>query len=267
MDGACLTGELEETWASLLELCGGLDAGQWRQPTACPGWSVHDQVAHVMGTEAMLLERPSPEVDIGAPEHVRNDIARFNEAWAVAWRDRPDRELLDELRAVTDQRLAALRAMNDDAFDAPSWTPVGKATYGRFMQIRVFDCWVHEQDIRRAVDRPGHQDGPAAEEAVDEVVRSLGFVIGKKVGAPDGSRITIELTGPVRRAIHVAVDGRAKVVDDLDRAADAIVRTDSMTFAALACGRIDAAAAGDSAVVSGDAELGARLVANLAFTI
>ena len=32
-----------------------------------------------------------------------------------------------------------------------SFTPAGKDTYGRFMQIRVFDCWLHEQDIRDAL--------------------------------------------------------------------------------------------------------------------
>ena len=43
------------------------------------------------------------------------------------------------------------------------FTPAGQDTYGRFMRIRVFDQWMHEQDIRDAVGRPGGEDGPAAE--------------------------------------------------------------------------------------------------------
>lgn len=31
----------------LLDLLAGLDASAWRQPTVCPGWCVHDVVAHV----------------------------------------------------------------------------------------------------------------------------------------------------------------------------------------------------------------------------
>ena len=41
------------------------------------------------------------------------------------------------------------------AWDEQTLTPVGPGTYGLFMEIRVFDCWVHEQDVRRAVGRPG----------------------------------------------------------------------------------------------------------------
>ncbi|MGL1190119.1 maleylpyruvate isomerase N-terminal domain-containing protein, partial [Vibrio parahaemolyticus] len=62
---------------------------------------------------------------------MHNDIGRLNEAWVVGWRERSDAELLDELRDVTAERLAALRAMDDDDFSKPSWTPVGQATYGR----------------------------------------------------------------------------------------------------------------------------------------
>lgn len=264
---ADLIAQLGSTWASLTELCTGLDAGEWRRPTACPGWTVHDVIAHVMGTEALLLGRPAPQVDAGEPAHVHNDIGRLNEAWVVGWRERSDAELLDELRDVTAERLAALRAMDDDDFSKPSWTPVGQATYGRFMQIRIFDCWVHEQDIRAATGRPGHESGPAAEQSIDEIERSLGFVVGKKVGAPDGSRLTVELTGPVQRSIHVAVDGRAKVVDSVDRPADAVLTTDSTTLAALACGRIDPGTAAGRVTLGGDAELAARLLGALAFTI
>ena len=42
----------------------------------------------------------------------------------------------------------------------------------------------------------------------------MGFVVGKLGKAPDGSRVAIELTGPLARTIRVAVDGRAQVVDD-----------------------------------------------------
>ncbi len=74
--------------------------------------------------------------------------------------------------------------MGPEEFDAPTQTPVGMAPYRRFMEIRVFDCWLHEQDIRSAIGRPGHEDGPCAEMSVDEVVRALGFIVGKQACAP-----------------------------------------------------------------------------------
>ena len=42
----------------------------------------------------------------------------------------------------------------------------------------------------------------------------MGFVVGKLGSAPDGSRVAIELTGPLARTIRVDVDGAAQVVDD-----------------------------------------------------
>jgi hypothetical protein len=76
------------------------------------------------------------------------------------------------------------------------------------------------------------------------------------------------LTGPIKREISVAVNGRAKAVDHI---ADPTVQltTDSVTFIQLAAGRIDPQAQIDAGKVSwaGDDELGSRAARNLRFTI
>jgi uncharacterized protein (TIGR03083 family) len=187
--------------------------------------------------------------------------------WVTALASEPRAEVLDRFAEVTDARREALAAMSEDDFSASSWTPIGQADYRRFMQVRVFDCWVHEQDVRDAVGQPGHQTGPVAEQAVDEIVRALGYVVGKKAGAPDGSRVTFELTGPIERALHVVVDGRARVVDQFEGPATVVVTLGSGVFTRLASGRVDPAAVLDDVALSGDIRLGRQLVANLAFTI
>ena len=45
---------------------------------------------------------------------------------------------------------------------------------------------------------------------------ALGFVVGKRAGAPAGSRVRFELTGPMSRRIDVEVGDRAQVVDAMD---------------------------------------------------
>ena len=274
-----LTRQLDEVWRSMAVLGSGLDDGQWHLPTPCPGWDVAAQYAHVIGTESMLLGRPNPDSDPGRPPHVRNDIAAFNELWVAALAGRSRQEVLAQFNEVTGARRSLLAAMTEEDFVAPSWTPVGAADYRRFMQIRVFDCWVHEQDVRDAVRDPGHDRGPAVDQALDEIVRALGYVVGKKAGAPDGAAVVIELTGPVRRTVDLVVDGRARVVDDLDRPATATLVLGSTTFARLACGRVDPAdvlapdggAAQDGGLggvrLEGDLELGRRIVTSLPFTI
>ena len=259
---------LREEWGSLAELLAGLDDAAWSAP-ALPGWDVHDVVAHLVGTERMLagVAVPAvPEAETSGP-HVKNEIARSNEAWVVTLRARTHAELLDDFRSVTAERLAALEALSDAEYDAPSWTPAGDATYGRFMEIRVFDSWMHEQDVRAAVGRPGHDGGPVAAQSVEEVIRALGYIVGKRAGVPDGSSVTLRLTGPVERTVHVAVDGRAAVVDALPGPATAELALSSSLFMRLAGGRVPAEDELERIELSGDVALARQVASHLAFTI
>lgn len=258
---------LEQEWATIADLLDELPDAAWTQP-ALPGWDVHDVVAHMLSGELMLGGAPRPEVEVdpGTP-HVHNDIARMNEAWVVALRPTPHHDLAAQFRTVTQERVATLRAMPPEEFAAPSWTPVGHATYGRFMLVRVFDAWMHEQDIRTAAGVPGNEDGPVAEAALDEVVGAMGYIVGKRVGAADGTSVTIRLTGPVRRDLHVVVDGRAKVVDQLAGPATATIGLTSSLFLRLAGGRTDPDAALGQVELGGDPDLARRLATRLAYTI
>ena len=258
---------LAQEWAVINDLLAGLSDQDWSRE-ALPGWDVHDVLAHIIGTERMLsgAEFPSaPVADLGA--HVRNDIGKANEAWVLALRDRSHADLLADFRSVTAKRLASLRAMSAEEFNAPSWTPAGQATYARFMRIRIFDCWMHEQDIRAAVGLPGNEDGPVAAEALAEVVLALGYIIGKKGGAPDGCSVLIRLTGPVERDLPVVVDGRARVVPRIEGEPTASLMLPSSLFLRLAGGREDAGKALGRISLGGDEVLGRQLATNLAYTI
>jgi uncharacterized protein (TIGR03083 family) len=268
VDRAGIVAALEDEWASLLALTDDLGPDDWDRPTACPGWSVKDNVSHVVGTEASLLGRPTPEADIGDAPHLRNDIGRFNEHWVVHYRTRPPAEVVADLRAVIDERRDVLSAMDQDAFDAESFTPAGPDSYGRFMRIRVMDTWFHEQDVREAAGRPGHLEGPAPAAALDEVRAALGYVVGKKAAAPAGSTVRFELTGPLAGCIDVEVTDRARVVGALAGEPTVTVAIPGDRFMRLCGGRVaDAGTHEDGVTVRGDATLGSAIVSNLAFMI
>jgi uncharacterized protein (TIGR03083 family) len=262
-----LVAQLHEVWQDLAALGAGLDDNAWTVATPCPGWDVAAQYAHIIGTESMLLSRPNPEGGEKAeqPAHVRNQIGGFNEVWVEHLAGRSRSEVLAQFEEIVAARTEALAGMTEADFEAPSWTPVGQADYRRFMQIRVFDCWVHDQDVRDAVGRPGLESGPVVDQSIDEIVRALGFVVGKKAGAPQGSSVRFELTGPVARRIDVDVSERARVVDALEAEPAVTLSMTSGAFTRLACGRTDPSAVDVS--TDGDAELGRKVVDNLAFTI
>ena len=261
------------SWDSIATLLADLSEDEWRTPTSLPGWDVHAVVAHVVGTESMLLglATPEPDVDLETVEHVRNFVGAMNEPWVRSLRAESGAELLARFRDVTAQRRAALAAIPLDEWNARTQTPAGPDSYGRFMRIRVFDCWMHEQDIRAALGRApgdGQLSGADARQSLDEMAASMSFVVGKKGQAPDGSRVLLKLTGPLSREIRVAVDGRAALVEDFGGAEPTTVVTlDGLQFTRLAGGRglVDYRSA--EVEYSGDAAVGACIVENLAYVI
>ncbi|PPJ11760.1 hypothetical protein C5E44_24645 [Nocardia nova] len=274
LDRAELTSALSGQWDVLAELTAGLDEDRWRLPSPLPGWTIFDVLAHVVGTESMLLGESLPQVDrdVHAFDHVRNDTGALNEMWLESLRPLRGEELLRRFTEVTDRRRAALAAVDEAAWTADIQSPIGVVPYGRFMRVRLFDCWMHQLDITDALGGDAkalgmEEGGRRAEIALDEIEPFLGRVVVKRGGAPDGSRITIETTGPVARTVHIRVDGRADVVATLDRPADTVVRLSSSLFARLCGGRTAAADHRDEIEVDGDRALGERIAANLAFTI
>jgi uncharacterized protein (TIGR03083 family) len=262
----------EDVWGDIVSLCDQLTDEQWALPTECPGWSVQDHVAHMIGTERMLLgEQPDvPPVEDAA--HVRNDIGKVNEQWIESYRRSSGAQVLDEFRAVTARRLDALRALSAADWDREGFTPEGPGPYRVFMEIRVFDCWYHDQDIREAVDRIGYFDGPVADLSVGRIPpKGLPYVVGKKAGAPLGSTVVFDITGDPRivAAVHVPPEGRAVLLDEAPASRTVTLEMDRRTFTRLAGGRWngDKARGGSGLRIDGDQELGNRVVDNMAFTI
>ncbi|CAM2872598.1 maleylpyruvate isomerase family mycothiol-dependent enzyme [Skermania piniformis] len=266
---AAVTDALLETWDTLDTRLTALPAADWRTPTALPGWSVHDVVSHIVGTESMLSGAPLPacDIDVRSLDHVRNEIAVLNEYWVSALRELTAAELTSRFRTITGRRREFLTGLDAAAWAAPTPSPIGETSYGRFMRIRLFDCWMHEHDIADAVGWTVDEGGRRGELAIDEITDALAYLIGKRGKAPDGARVTLELTGPVERTYHVAVEGRARIVDALDGPATTTIRLDSRLFTRLAGGRTDADRHPDEIEFAGDTALGEHLVRRLAFTI
>jgi uncharacterized protein (TIGR03083 family) len=269
-----LIDRLDEVWNDIAGLCAGLSAQQWATPTECPGWTVFDNVAHMIGTERLLDgEQPAASADAYADApHVRNDIGRANEQWIESYRGRDGAALLDEFRRVTARRLETLRAMSSEQWDAEGFTPEGPGPYRQFMAIRVFDCWYHDQDIREALARPGFLEGRVADLSLERIpAKGLGYVVGKKAAAPPGSVVVFDVEGTpeIVAAISVPPQGRAVLLEAAPADASVRITTDRRTFARLAGGRWSGEQARTHGVVrvDGDAALGDRVVDNMAFTI
>ena len=160
---------------------------------------------------------------------------------------------------MTNDRRGVLASLGEDDWNAVTPTPAGMDSYGRFMRVRVFDCWMHEQDIRVALQRPSSDDeldGAASRLSLDEIAATMGFVVGKLAKAPTGSRVLFDLTGPLARSIRVSVDDRAQVVDDFGGQEPTVtIRLDALQFTRLAGGRSLCPARRQDIKLSGDEDV------------
>ena len=185
---------LEDSYAAIETLGAGLSTSQWETRSLCPEWTVRGVVDHVVGIEAALASW-SPDGPASPPpfERASGFVEETSGLEGAAF--------MTQVREVFDRRRLDLAALSPGDLQRPSWTPVGPGTYGRFMELRVFDLWVHERDITTPLGRPTDDTGARAEIALGEVEGSLGYIVGKKVGLPDGRSIVFHLSGPLQAAI------------------------------------------------------------------
>lgn len=233
-------------------------AEQWSTPTDLPGWDVHAVAAHIAHLEGVLAGAPEETVAVGEPPHVKGLMGLYTEQGVVARRDRGPDELINEIRAAATARHTALLAdpptdgsqKPDLVFGGVPWD------WRQLLRNRPLDVWMHEQDIRRAVGEPGGMDSDAARHTAEYLTESLGFVLAKKVGAPAGTSVALEVAGCPTVAYVVNDAGRGEQLPDVPVEPTARLSMDRETFVVLAGGR----RAPDEIEVTGDQELGRRVV-------
>jgi len=260
---------LAEVWRSLAAVCEDIRSDEWDLATDCPGWTVRDQLSHIVGVERMVMGDEAPPALEDVPVHVRNPFAELNEPWIDARRAQSGSEVLAEFVAITERRVAQLRELPPGQFDVVGWAPAGQLPFRDFMVTRLFDSWAHEQDVRRALGRPGGRNGPGESSALDCCVSSMPFVIGKRVAPPDGTTVYFVVTGVLGRQVPVTMsDGRAELGRGPDDPA-ATLSMDQEAFWRLGFGRVDAGRVlSDGQVrIEGDVTLGEKVLESMAFMI
>ena len=262
--------ELFSAWqsasADFIDLVTPLSQAEWDAPTALPGWSVGDVVAHVGWIEGMLIGEfdPPHEPDWSALPHAVTDFGKITEVPVDLRRSWTREAVLIELADRIARRTSELESGSHDA-SMEVMGPLGPAPLGRVLRMRTLDTWVHEQDIRDALGRPGHLDTLGAQATASQLLPGLGKVWAKLAGAGPGDVLDVRITGPGIEAgalVTVGDDGRARLIreDLLDQAGTPTV-TLTMTwpaYLALSCGRGDPQPWRRDVRVEGDPDLAGR---------
>ena len=262
--------QLVEIWhracTDFVALARAVPREQWDLPTDLEGWTVKDNVAHTAHLEAVLAGSPEETIEVPQAPHLTGLMSYYTEQGVLARRDRDMGSLADEIEQAVAARYAALQADPPvDGSAAPPTTPGGVPwDYLTLLSNRPLDVWMHDQDVRRAIGRPGGYDSPVARHVLATFGRALPMVVGKRLAPASGTTVRVALTdSALCWTVGVGEDGRAGPAED-GAPATTSVALSAEDFVVLAGGRRPPEAT--HPVIEGDQELGLRLLHSLRVT-
>ena len=242
LSNADLVDGVEDVLSSTLSLARTITEEQGRLPTDCPGWTVKDNLAHMVGLEQVLNGAPEPDVELPPLDHVKKDFDAYMERHIHIRRGLPVSAIADELAGLLPRRIEGLRAAVAGG-DPMVRGPFGESPLSQALPIRVFDLWAHEQDIRRALGMAARVDCLAAEIALDRSMLGWSRAIPKLLEGVDGV-VEVARTGSTESTQPIQIGSGGEVVARIEGDLDAL----TMAF----CGRGQPRAdllTGDAAVV------------------
>lgn len=259
---------MAETWDSVGVLMESLSSEEWLLPSDCPGWTVKDCFSHLIGIESRLLGRQISEFTLESEDllYVRNELGMKNQIDVVLRRSVSSENLIKEYMSVTSARLDMLK--HGYSMTEKRESPDGRVVDGReLISVRILDCWVHEQDIRRATGKIGNLTGDSAAHVFDRLYKTLPFILGKRVKLADGSTAKFIFQGDDSEIISFGSHaGRARKIENPDNPSVELIM-DHEIYLLLSCGRIspDKAVISDRVEIIGDQDLGSSILSHMNF--
>jgi uncharacterized protein (TIGR03083 family) len=120
------------------------------EAVATPGWRVREVVAHLITTDRATVFGSNLAAVFTSMERVE----RWNEGQVGKWADRPIPDLLLGLDRWGRRLARFFGAVPSPLYRLRAPSLLGRAPLGLLIWTRVYDEWVHRQDIRRALGFP-----------------------------------------------------------------------------------------------------------------
>ncbi|MFJ2651855.1 maleylpyruvate isomerase family mycothiol-dependent enzyme [Streptomyces sp. NPDC087420] len=255
---------------ALADLLAALEPDEWARPTVCPGWTVRDVAGHILHDYVRRLSagrdrHPGPE--FGSGETLAAFLARTNEDFVRTARQISPRLLIDllaHLGAQLDVEWSG-REMGGPAGVDVAWAAPGREAPAWLDIAREYsELWVHQQQIRDAVGRPGATAPRLLHPVLDTFLRALPQTL-HRTPAPVATTVRVRVPGPaggrwtaVRRADRWTLDHDAPAPAagaDAEAEVDAEVVIGADTLWRLATRGITVRTAHDRATTRGDTTL------------
>jgi uncharacterized protein (TIGR03083 family) len=187
----------------LLELFSELKPEEWEKPTICPGWTVKDIGLHLLGDDVGYLS--------GARDHFNNpffwnkdlrewkslvrNINEANESWVKATARISPKLLADLLELTGQQFYEYMQSLDLTATGGVvSWAGPDPAPVWLDVAREYTERWLHQQQIRDAVHKPGLTEKGFFHPVLDTFVRALPHTY-KDISVTDTTVLKFVVTG------------------------------------------------------------------------
>jgi uncharacterized protein (TIGR03083 family) len=199
-----LTVELfPELHTHLMSLLTELSDEEWGRPTVCAPWSVKDLAAHLLGGDIGRLSAqrdkfssPPPSKDLSDYNTLVNYINQLNHEWVTAAQRLSPKILIDLLNLAGPQLCQFFQTL-----DPHETAPISVAWAGEERPANWFDMareytekWLHQQQIRDAVGRPGLTGRRYLYLVLDTFMRAMPYAY-RQIEAAAGVSVAVSITG------------------------------------------------------------------------
>lgn len=200
--------------ARLLELLGDLLPGDWTRPSPCPGWSVLDLCAHLLGDDLGWLARQRDHhhgtVPPAGVDQVDDGFADWlddlQDQWVRAARRLSPRLVMDLLAWSGPQVVDTLAGQDPARLDGSvSWASPGPVPVWLDQLRELSEQWIHRQQLRQALGRPSDLRPDLAGPVLDASRWAYPYRLGA-IARPDGEGVTIRVSGPVDRTWQLVAE-------------------------------------------------------------
>jgi uncharacterized protein (TIGR03083 family) len=166
----------------LLQLFSGFEAEDWEKPTICPGWTVKDIGLHLLGDDIGYLSRTRDSFsnpffqnkDLHEWEILVQNINEANEMWVKATARISPKMLIDLLELTGEQFYEYVQTLDQMAMGGVvSWAGPDPAPMWMDIAREYTERWIHQQQIRDAVNKPGLKEKRFFHPVLDTFVRAL----------------------------------------------------------------------------------------------
>src|SRR6266581_1248148 len=190
---------------ALLQLLQGLDEQAWHTPTVCAGWSVKDIAQHLLADDLGILSRKRDSFDylsiVKTPYHLDSwdelvaFINEMNAIWVQATRRLSGPVLRTLLDFSGEELYRYFSTLDPFAMGDPvSWAGPAPAPVWLDIAREYTERWMHQQQIRDAVGKPGLKERKFFHPVLDAFVRALPHTY-RDVPVADTTVIKLVVTG------------------------------------------------------------------------